>query len=205
MLIFHERWDERRVRKLRIISGRARGKRLIEFSGQQVRPTADRVREAIFSILTSRLGSLNGCRVLDLFAGTGALALESLSRGAQYACLVESHTESIKIIQKNIDGCRMQDCTELLRGELPDALTQVTNNGSFDLIFLDPPYEKGLALATLAQLAAHNEILADKGLVVVETKKGEVLPDEIGPLEKTDQRHYGLSTISLFERRSTPA
>lgn len=189
---------------MRIISGKARGKRLVEFAGARVRPTADRVREALFSILISRLKSLHGCKVLDLFAGTGALALEALSRGAQSALLIETHPESIKIIQANIEGCRMSDCAQVLRGELPAALALTAKNGPFDLIFLDPPYAQGLALATLLQIATL-ELLSAKGIVVVETEKGEVLPKEIGSLTQTDQRHYGVSAITLFERMTLPA
>ena len=189
---------------MRIISGKARGKKLVEFAGARVRPTADRVREALFSILISRLKSLNGCKILDLFAGTGALALEALSRGAQSALLVETHPESLKIIQTNIDGCRMNDCALVLRGELPAALTHTAKSAPFDLIFLDPPYDQGLALATLVQIAKL-ELLSARGIVVVETEKGEALPEEIGALTRTDQRHYGISTITFFERTTLPA
>lgn len=189
---------------MRIISGRARGKKLVEFAGARVRPTADRVREALFSILISRLGSLQGCKVLDLFAGTGALALEALSRGAQSAILVEAHPESIKIIQTNIDGCRMTDCARVLRGELPAALALTVKSGPFDLIFLDPPYAQGLAQATLFQIAAL-ELLSVNGIIVAETAKGEILLEQIGSLLRTDQRHYGVSTITLFGRTSPPA
>jgi 16S rRNA (guanine(966)-N(2))-methyltransferase RsmD len=189
---------------LRIISGRARGKKLVEFAGARVRPTADRVREALFSILTSRLRSLHGCKVLDLFAGTGALALEALSRGAESAILVETHPESIKIIQTNIEGCRMNACTQILRGELPAALALTEKSAPFDLIFLDPPYAQGLAQATLIQIAAL-ELLSPRGIIVVETEKGEVLPEQIGSLTCTDQRHYGVSTITTYERTTLPA
>ena len=189
---------------MRIISGRARGKKLVEFAGARVRPTADRVREALFSILTSRLGSLHGCKVLDLFAGTGALALEALSRGAQSAIFVDTHPESIKIIQTNIEGCRMSDCTQVLRGELPAALALTVKGGPFELIFLDPPYAQGLAQATLTRIEAL-ELLSARGIIVVETEKGEVLPEQIGSLAQTDQRHYGVSAITLYERTTLPA
>ena len=189
---------------MRIISGRARGKKLVEFAGARVRPTADRVREALFSILTSRLGSLHGCKVLDLFAGTGALALEALSRGAQNAIFVDAHPESIKIIQTNIDGCRMSGHAQVLRSELPAALALTVKDGPFDLIFLDPPYAQGLAQATLTRIEAL-ELLSARGLIVVETEKGEVLPEQIGSLVETDQRHYGVSAITFFERMTLPA
>ena len=189
---------------MRIISGRARGKKLVEFASARVRPTADRVREAIFSILISRLGSLHGYKVLDLFAGTGALALEALSRGAQSALLVEAHPESLKIIETNIEGCRMRDCAQVLRGELPAALSLITKNAPFDLIFLDPPYAQGLAQATLTRIAAL-ELLSDHGIIVVETEKREVLSEQFGSLSRTDQRHYGVSTITTYERTTLPA
>jgi len=204
VLIFETLQKDWKGLRLRIISGRARGKKLVEFAGAQVRPTADRVREALFSILTSRLGTLHGCKVLDLFAGTGALALEALSRGAQSALLVEAHPESIKIIQSNIDSCRMQDCTQILRGELPAALTLTTKSAPFDLIFLDPPYAQGLAQATLLQIETL-ELLSARGIIVVETEKGEVFPEQIGSLTQTNLRHYGVSTITTFERTTLPA
>jgi 16S rRNA (guanine(966)-N(2))-methyltransferase RsmD len=189
---------------LRIISGRARGKKLVEFAGARVRPTADRVREALFSILTSRFRSLHGCKVLDLFAGTGALALEALSRGAENAILVDAHPESIKIIQTNIESCRMSDCTQILRGELPAALALTVNSAPFDLIFLDPPYAQGLAQTTLARIETL-ELLSARGIIVVETEKGEVLPEQIGSLNQSDQRHYGVSAITIYERTTLPA
>lgn len=184
---------------MRIISGCARGKKLVEFSGDRVRPTADRVREALFSILTSRLKTISGCKVLDLFAGTGALALEALSRGAQSAILVDAHPESVKIIQTNIEGCRMSDCAQVLRGELPATLALTVKSGPFDLIFLDPPYAQGLAQETLTRIAAL-ELLSAKGIVMVESEKGEILPQQIGSLTQMDQRHYGVSSITLFAR-----
>ena len=189
---------------MRIISGRARGKKLVEFAGARVRPTADRVREALFSILISRMGSMHECKVLDLFAGTGALALEALSRGAQSALLVDAHPESIKIIQTNIEGCRLNDHAQVLRGELPAALALTAKSAPFDLIFLDPPYAQGLTLATLTRIAAL-ELLSARGIVVVETEKNEVLPAQIGSLSQTDQRHYGVSAITFFERMTLPA
>lgn len=189
---------------MRIISGRARGKKLVEFSGARVRPTADRVREALFSILISRLGSLNGCKILDLFAGTGALALEALSRGAESAILIDAHPESLKIITTNIEGCHMRDCAQVLRGELPAGLALTAKDAPFDLIFLDPPYAQGLALATLTRIDTL-ELLGKKGIVVVETEKGELLPEQIGALNQTDRRNYGVSTITLYERTTLPA
>lgn len=184
---------------MRIISGRARGKKLVAFTGERVRPTADRVREALFSILTSRCGTLAGLKVLDLFAGTGAFALEALSRGAQKAILVDAHPESLRIIRTNVESCRMSACAEVLQGELPAALSRVARHAPFDLIFLDPPYGRGLAEATLTRIDAL-ALLAENGLVIAETDASEHLPERFGSLEQTDRRLYGACGISFFER-----
>lgn len=181
-----------------------RGKKLVEFTGARVRPTSDRIREALFNILTSRLGTLNGCKVLDLFSGTGALALEALSRGAQSARLIDSHSESIKIIKKNIDACRMNDCTTVQQGELPAVLAKIESCGTYDLIFLDPPYDQDLAPVLLSRIDALG-LLSSKGIIVVETEKGCNLAERIGSLAQTNQRCYGISTITLFERTPLPA
>jgi 16S rRNA (guanine966-N2)-methyltransferase len=98
----------------------------------------------------------------------------------------------------------MSDCAQVLRGELPAALTLAAKSAPFDLIFLDPPYAQRLAQATLTRIEAL-ELLSPRGIIVVETEKGEVLPEQIGSLTRTDQRHYGVSTITLYERTTLPA
>lgn len=185
--------------RLRIISGTARGKRLAEFSGERIRPTADRVREALFSILVSRFGSLNNLRVLDLFAGTGALALEALSRGAQSAVLVESHPESLRLMNNNITACRLEERATVVRGELPAALSKITGQRPFDLIFIDPPYGQGLIPPVLAQIDRLG-LLADSGVIIVETDTHDLLPATLGALQQTDRRIYGSTAVSLYER-----
>lgn len=189
---------------MRIISGRARGKQLVEFRGERVRPTADRVREALFSILTSRLGTFSDCNVLDLFAGTGAFALEALSRGAAQALLIDVHPDSLKIIQTNISGCRMSDCAEAIPGRLPDALTKIAHRGPFDLIFVDPPYADDLTVATLKRIDALN-MLNRPGVIITETSTREELPERIGDLEQTDRRSYGITALTFYERTISPA
>ncbi|MCK5912573.1 MAG: 16S rRNA (guanine(966)-N(2))-methyltransferase RsmD, partial [Desulfuromusa sp.] len=129
---------------MRIISGTARGRQLAPFSGKEVRPTPDRVREAIFSILTNRFGSFNGLKVLELFAGSGAQALEALSRGAKSAILVDSGSVAAKTIPENIKRCRFESNTRFLRQDIFTALPQLLSSGPFDLILLDPPYNQNL-------------------------------------------------------------
>lgn len=185
---------------MRIIAGSARGKKLAAFASHHIRPTSDRVREALFSILTSRYdGSLADLTVLDLFAGTGALALEALSRGAKSAVLIEGSRQSLAIIRANITACRFEDRTVLIQGELPATLRSAALHGPFDLIFLDPPYGQGLAPVILQQIGEQG-LLNDAGIVVVEAGVKESLPTEAGGLELRDRRSYGATAISLFER-----
>lgn len=184
---------------MRIISGTARGKKLAEFSGERIRPTADRVREALFSILVSRFGSLNQLRVLDLFAGTGALALEALSRGAQFAVLVENHPESLKLMDNNLTACRLEERAQAVRGELPVALGKIVGQRPFDLIFIDPPYGQTLVPPVLAEID-RLELLAAAGVIIVETDTHDPLPANLGALQQTDRRIYGSTAVSLYER-----
>ncbi|MDH3961098.1 MAG: 16S rRNA (guanine(966)-N(2))-methyltransferase RsmD, partial [Desulfuromonadales bacterium] len=135
---------------MRVIAGTSRGRRLTMFEGRDVRPTPDRVREALFSILQSKLGSFSGIKVLDLFAGSGALAIEALSRGAASACLVEKDRAAELVIRKNLNLCKLEEKTSL---HIKDALRclQEFTAASFDLIFLDPPYSQGLAEQALLE------------------------------------------------------
>jgi 16S rRNA (guanine966-N2)-methyltransferase len=182
---------------VRIISGSARGKKLGSFAGTGIRPTADRVREALFSILNSRLGSLAGLKVLDAFAGTGALALEALSRGAAGAVLIEQNAQACALIRRNADHCRLSDHLTLLRGSTPSLLSRLTDQKPFDLIFLDPPYGRGLLPPALAAIS-DQALLAPEGLICVESPKAEPLPERIGDLEVIDQRHYGDTTLTFL-------
>lgn len=181
---------------MRVIAGTSRGRRLTMFEGHDVRPTPDRVREALFSILQSKLGSFSGLKVLDLFAGSGALAIESLSRGAEFACLVEKDRNAEQIIRKNLKLCHMVDKSHLL---ISDALKSLPgfSAGSFDLVFLDPPYAQGLAEQALVEIAKR-DLLSTDGILCVETGAKEVLPENFGPLKRIDQRRYGTIMINFY-------
>lgn len=184
---------------MRIISGRARGRKLAEFPGQRIRPTSDRVREALFSILTSRIGSISGLHVLDLYAGTGAFSFEAISRGAEMAVLVEDHPDSLKLIQANADACRMSRDIRVIRGRLPEIPSGLLPLAPFDIIFLDPPYQAGLGSKTLDAIAGH-ALLAEDGMIVVESAEKEELPATAGDLEQTDRRVYGATALTFYER-----
>lgn len=162
-----------------------------------IRPTADRVREALFSILAGRpVAAL----ILDLFAGTGALGLEGLSRGGAAAVFVDLGVEALALLRKNIELCGFADRTTIIRRDLtrsPFFLKELRPARGFDLIFLDPPYRRELAARLLAELAGI-EILAPDGLVVAEEAAEVVLPESWPGLQLDDHRVYGDTGIWFY-------
>ena len=185
---------------MRVIAGTSRGRRLALFEGRDVRPTPDRVREALFSILQSKLGSFANLRVLDLFAGSGALAIEALSRGAISACLIEKATASGKIIRENLESCQLSNQAKVIIRDAFQALPGFETN-SFDLVFLDPPYNKGLVRAALVEVD-RVELLSKDGIICAETGSDEILPESVGQLQRIDQRRYGTIMISFYLKRN---
>jgi 16S rRNA (guanine966-N2)-methyltransferase len=183
---------------MRIVAGKFRGRSLAVPEGQDTRPTSDRVREAVFNILTHGIEdfAIEGARVLDLFAGTGALGIEALSRGAAYCLFVEEDADARGAIRRNIEAMGLTGVTKLFRRDAT-SLGEASNRGAFDLVFLDPPYGKGLAERALAS-AAQGHWLAARSVAVIEERKGTTvaLPPEFTPL---DQRTWG-DTHVLFAR-----
>ncbi|WP_299727703.1 16S rRNA (guanine(966)-N(2))-methyltransferase RsmD [uncultured Tateyamaria sp.] len=180
---------------MRIIAGRWRGVPLAGVGkgdpGAHLRPTPDRVRESLFSMLNSR-GVIEGAHVIDLFAGTGALGLEALSRGAAHAVFVENGRVGQRLIADNIAKLDAGDEAQLLRS---DATRGMTWSGApFDLVFMDPPYGKGLGERALD---AVRDFLEPGALVVWEESAGMIAPDGFAPV---DQRKFGTSHITLIER-----
>ncbi len=183
---------------MRIISGSARGRKLSDFSGQGIRPTPDRVREALFSKLTSRIGSFNGHKVLELFAGSGAQSLEALSRGAASAILVDSSSQAIKVIEENIARCKFTESASYLQADVLSALPRLQADGPFDLILLDPPYHKGLIPQALEKIEAL-QLLAADGIICAESAADEVQSD-CGEFTLLESRKYGSTRIHLYCR-----
>ncbi|HIQ37919.1 MAG TPA: 16S rRNA (guanine(966)-N(2))-methyltransferase RsmD [Desulfocapsa sulfexigens] len=183
---------------MRIISGLARGRKLkTPGNSNSIRPTTDRAREALFSIIGNRIIS---ARVLDLFAGTGALGLEAFSRGAQQVVFVEKQSKAIEVIKHNCALCTMglkdiqgNELTviqyDLCRG-LNFKHPTFDESSCFDLIFLDPPYKKNLAEKSLTFLDSSHFITATT-LIIAEESSGQSLPDSYSRLELADQRRYG--------------
>lgn len=180
---------------MRIISGICRGKTLFSLKGMTTRPTADRVRESIFNIIS---GNLPDARVLDLFAGSGAMGLEALSRGAQSAVFVESSPAAGGVILKNIRACRMAEKSRLLRWDITRNLNCLNSSEpAFDLVFMDPPYGKGCIRPALEHLLGRG-VLADHSLIVIEHAAAEPVPEALGPATLTDQRVYGKTLVSFL-------
>ena len=176
---------------MRIIAGEWRGRPLQAPPGTATRPTADRTRETLFSMLTSRIGTFDGLRVADLFAGSGALGLEALSRGAGFACFVENDAGAAAAIKANAEAFGVTDRTSLMRGSalaLPKA-------DPFDLIFADPPYGVGSGSAAVAAVSAAGW-LAPAGWMAIETSRRD--PVDPGELTVEAEREVGRARITLL-------
>ncbi|WP_374626134.1 16S rRNA (guanine(966)-N(2))-methyltransferase RsmD [Devosia sp.] len=181
---------------MRIISGRFRGKALLPPSDASIRPTADRTREAVFNILASRIGvHLDGVRVLDLFAGTGALGLEALSRGAAGIVFVDTGAEARGLIRDHIEAFGAGGVAKLLRRDATD-LGPAGTLGPFDLVFLDPPYGKGLGERALASLAAGNWLAP--GATIVLEEGADIELDLPAGFQLDDRREYGAAAVHFI-------
>jgi 16S rRNA (guanine966-N2)-methyltransferase len=181
---------------MRIIAGRFRGKQLIAPGDDSVRPTADRVRESIFDILSSRLGaSFDGLRVLDLFAGTGAMGLEAMSRGASGVVFVETGAEGRGLIRDHIEAFGIAGAAKLLRRDAT-ALGTSGTMGAFDLIFLDPPYGQGLGEKALLSAREGGWIAPEATIVLEESSAAEVALPAGFVLD--DRRVYGAAAVHLL-------
>ncbi len=178
---------------MRIIAGNWRGRPIEAPPGLATRPTADRVRETLFSMLTSRLGSFEELRVADLFAGSGALGLEALSRGAASATFVESDPRAARVLKRNIDKLGAADRVRILGG----SALALPRSEPFDLVFADPPYAPGSGTAAV-QAVARAEWLAPGGWMSVETGRGD--PIDPGPFTIEATRDVGRAGLTLLRR-----
>ncbi len=177
---------------MRVITGTARGRRLAEPKDMSVRPTTDMVKEAIFSVVQF---DVPGRRVLDLFAGTGQLGIEALSRGARECVFVDSSPASVALVRKNLEICRMQ--APVIRS---DALAYLSGCGKFDLVFVDPPYHGGLYDKILQSLFGF-DILNDGGIILVESMYGEPMPPAAPPYVSGKSYRYGKISLTTYRRQ----
>lgn len=185
---------------MRIIAGSLKGRVLAPVQGR-TRPTAAKVREAIFNIL----GTVAEVQVLDLFAGTGALGIEALSRGAARAVFVEDHPEAVKGLRRNLESLGLSERSRVLPLPVAPALKKLAAQGErFGLVFLDPPYGGGVAAATINALAASNLLLPEARLVAEHSRR-ETLPEAAGVLVQQTLRRYGDTQVAIYGRETGAA
>ena len=186
---------------MRIVSGRFKGRTLKATGGAGLRPTSDKVRQAIFNIIEhsgfANALALEGARVVDLFAGTGALGLEALSRGAKYCLFIEDSADSRAIIRENVEALGLTGASKIWRRDATN-LGALDTLSPFDLAFLDPPYRKGLLAPALKGLASGGW-LNGNALVVAEAAEDETIPTVEG-YELLDDRIYGDTRIAFLRR-----
>lgn len=180
---------------MRIITGSLRGRKLSTLEGEHTRPTADRVKQAVFNILQF---DIEGRAVLDLFAGSGQLGLEALSRGARSCVFVENDRDAQRVVEQNIRACGVEAQARL---ERTDALGFLKRQkaGSFHMILLDPPYDTGL-LEQAAGDVIRFDILTQGGIMVCESKKGAFTPELPPPYRLLRQADYGSTSVAFITR-----
>ena len=179
---------------MRVISGSVRGRRLKTPENYDIRPTTDNVKESIFNIIQF---DIEGRRVLDLFAGTGQLGIECLSRGAESVVFIDQSREAVKIIKENLKACGLS--APVLQQE---ALSYLRGCGNFDLIFVDPPYDSGLYEPVLNVINSV-DILSDGGIIVCESRRETPMPELAAPYHKRREYRYGKVKLTLYVKEST--
>ena len=178
---------------MRVITGTARGRKLKTPEGMDIRPTTDNVKESVFNILQF---DIEGRRALDLFAGTGQLGIECLSRGAREVIFIDQSRDAVKIIRENLKACGF--AAPVLQ---QDALSYLSACGKFDLIFVDPPYDAELYAPVLEKINSI-DILSDGGIIVCEARREKDLPNMRPPYHKRREYAYGRVKLCLYSKES---
>ena len=186
---------------MRIVAGTHRGRSLLGPRGPGVRPTADRVRESLFNLLGQ---FFDGGEVLDLYAGTGALAFEALSRGASRAVLVDDGAESARLVAENARALGLEGAVTFLRMPVARAVARLAAEGRrFSLVFADPPYGEEAA-AEVVRGVGEGRLLSGGGTLVVEHGRREPSPEALAGLERVDSRRFGDTVVSLYRPATVP-
>jgi 16S rRNA (guanine966-N2)-methyltransferase len=179
---------------MRVISGSARGRRLKEPGDYSIRPTTDKVKESVFNIIQF---DIEGRRVLDLFAGTGQMGIEALSRGGATATFVDQSRQAVLLVQENLKICGLSN-GKVVQG---DSIAFLTGCERHDIIFLDPPYGKGLLESALKKIIEF-DILKENGIIICESKAETILPVVTEPYRMLKEYKYGKIKLTLFTRTS---
>ena len=186
----------RNEKKMRIIGGKARGTKLYTLEGETTRPTLDRVKESIFNIIQAEL---EDAIILDLFAGSGAIGLEAISRGAKKAILCDKSKDAIQIIKKNIEKTHSQESVELYNTDFKECLGKIKEQ--LDLIYIDPPYKTDFILKAL-EIIQNSRMTKDTTIIILETDEEERILKQIENLkfEVIDKRKYGIAHIIFLQK-----
>lgn len=184
---------------MRVISGTAKGTILYTLEGSNTRPTLDRVKEALFNIIQNDIAD---AEVLDLFSGSGALAIEALSRGAKSAVLCDNSKQAIQIIQKNIDKTHLKEKATIIKDDYQKALEFLKNKFRFDFIFLDPPYAGDMIKKAIAEIMQY-DLLKEDGNIIIETDEDKRILEEIKDMNVNvyDLRKYGRVKLIFLNRK----
>jgi len=176
---------------LRVVSGIRRGRKLLSFEGEHIRPTTDRVKESMFNLIQ---GECEGAVVFDAFSGSGALGIEAISRGASFVVCTDSDSRSVNLTKRNYELCNFSDCFEIFCCSAVEYLKK--SDKRFNLIFLDPPYNKGLVTPVLKVLFERNMLLPG-GIIVIERDGSEDI-FELSGFEMKKERKYGRTIITIL-------
>jgi 16S rRNA (guanine966-N2)-methyltransferase len=180
---------------MRISSGIAKNKRIKSQNSRNVRPTMSRVKEAVFDIIKPYL---EDAMFLDLFSGTGNMALEALSRGVKRAVMIEKNKDAVSIIIENVNSMGFEDRCRAYKNEVNRAIEILSRKREvFDIIFIDPPYKEELCTDTITRIDTF-KLLSERGIVLAEHHEKEKLADEIGNLKKVDERNYSGKVITFY-------
>jgi len=180
---------------LRVISGLSKGHKLKTVNGLNTRPTTDRVKESVFSVIAPYIE--DAC-VLDLFAGTGSLGIEALSRGAKEAVFVDHHKECIDVIQQNIKHTKFEDKSTVIFDDVYRAMVKLAQNGMrFDMFFLDPPYSNGYLPRIISQLEVC-DLLKKDSIIVAECFKEDAYPDSVSNIKVRKIKEYGETLVVFY-------
>lgn len=180
---------------LRIIAGELKGRKLERIDTELIRPTSDRVREALFSILGDMVID---SRFLDLFAGSGSVGIEAFSRGAKEVVFVDAGNDSIKVLNSNLQKTNLIEETEIIQADYAATVEKLAYQGrKFDIIFIDPPYKFGIALDAVRKIQEKN-LLSKNGVIIVEHGSKDLIPEKIGIFEIFKEKKYGNICLSLY-------
>jgi len=190
-----KRIKKRKEIRMRVTAGTLKNRKIKSREGRETRPTLERIKEAIFSIIGDKIVD---AKFLDLYSGTGNIAIEALSRGAKRAVMIEQDKEALRIIIDNIDTLGLTNVSRAYKNDVSRAIEILgRKNEKFDIIFLDPPYKENISISTIEKVSENN-ILAEGGIIISEHSIYEKMPEKIGNFVKYDERNYNKKIVTFY-------